>query len=418
MNARVAVFRVDAGPGIGMGHFMRCRSLAMEMLQQSWVVYFVGSGLPEEMLSYQSVSSTINYIPFGTQRESDKDMKQFIELLREHFAGNVDFVIIDSYRFNRDDYALLHLYGGRVPVAVINDLAEHDTPAQVVINPNPLFSPEPYQRQKIPCILCGEKYTLIRPEIMTLRDRQYDPGGPLLISLGGGDVVEPLLNLLSALPEMPERQIIVSVSENCPLNEIESWVKEDPDKRMLNTSTEKFPKLLARAAVAITGGGGTLWEVYCLGIPSISIVWVDNQKNASLIIKDQATSFLVDLISNINVELQSDMLENGMQKLVETLGPPGKTRVVHEKGFRTADVINREQTSLAVDGIESLEAKFLRKALSRLTSGCGFPMEMIKRQRQLIDGQGARRVVEALERQRWQEVPLFSSDYRRSYEDW
>lgn len=418
LNAKIAIFRVDAGPGIGMGHFMRCRSLAIEMLKHSWVVHFVGSGLPEEMLNYQGMSSMINYIPFESHRESSQDMRALLDLLRVRFSGNVDFLIIDSYRYNRDDYALLHLHGGRVPVAVINDLAEHDTPAQVVLNPNPSFSPEPYLRQKIPCILCGEKFTLIRPEILTLRNREYDPNGPFLISLGGGDVVEPLLSLLSVMPELPERQIIVSVSENCPLTELENWAGQKPGLRQLNTSAEKFPELLAGASVAITGGGGTLWEVYCLGIPNISIVWVDNQRNTSLIIKDQATSFLVDLISNINVELQSDMLENGMKKLVETLGPPGKTRVIHEKGFRAADVISREQTSLAVDNLESLEPKILRKALSRLTSGCDFPMEMIKRQRQLIDGQGARRVLEALEQQKWQEVPLFSSDYRRSYEDW
>ncbi len=100
------------------------------------------------------------------------------------------------------------------------------------------------------------------------------------------------------------------------------------------------------------------------------------------------------------------------------MGPPGKTRFVHEKGFRTAQVIDQANTSLGVEDAGKIDARFLRKAISRLSSGCGFPQEMVQRQRQLIDGQGARRVVDALERQTWQVVPLFSADYRRSYEDW
>ncbi|MEW6709535.1 MAG: UDP-2,4-diacetamido-2,4,6-trideoxy-beta-L-altropyranose hydrolase [Candidatus Riflebacteria bacterium] len=418
LNAPVAVFRVDAGPGIGMGHFMRCRTLAIEMLKRNWVVYFVGSGLPAELSRSKTVSSTINYIPFPAQTSSSQDVRQFIELVRARFDRQINYIVFDSYRFNRDDYARLQLFGGRVPVAVIDDLAEHDTPAQVVINPNPMFSPEPYERQKIPCILCGQQYTLVRPEIIALREREYNPAGPVLVSLGGGDVVEPMMKVLNSLPENLENDVIVSVSENCPLDQIQAWVDANPQKRIINNRTDKFPRLLSQASLAITGGGGTLWEVYCLGIPSLSVIWVDNQRNASVIIKDQATSFLVDLISNINIELQSETLENGLQKIVETFGPPGKTRAAHETGYRTAEVISREQTSLAIDGADAIDSRFMRKAISRLTSGCGFPQEMIQRQRQLIDGLGARRVVEALEGQGWQDVELLASDYRRSYEDW
>jgi spore coat polysaccharide biosynthesis predicted glycosyltransferase SpsG len=414
----VAVFRVDAGPGIGMGHFMRCRTIALEMIKRGWFVYFVGWGLPEELMSYSSVNSPISWIEFKPSHETNEDMKRFLEILRTRFSFNVNFVIFDSYRFKRDDYAFLQLFGQRIPVAIIDDMAQQDTPAQVVINPNPLFSPEPYQRQKIPRILCGEQYTLIRPEVVALRDRAYDSAGPVLITLGGGDVVEPLMKVLDAMPEHLGRKIVVSVSQNCPMNEIQNWISNDPENRYVNTDSEKFPELLASASVAITGGGGTLWEVYCLGIPGLSIVWVDNQKHTSTIIKDQATSFLVDLISHINIEMQSEMLETGLQKIVETLGPPGSTRIVHEKGFRTSDVISREKTSLVVDNVEAIDKKFIRKAISRLTSDFGFPQGMMRKQRQLIDGMGAQRVVTALEEQKWEQVPLFGADYRRNYEDW
>lgn len=418
LDAPIAVFRVDAGPGIGMGHFMRCRTLAIELIRHNWVVYFIGWGLPEELMKSHTVNSALNWIEFTLSANTAEESKRLLEILRSQFEMRINFLIFDSYRFNRDDYAFFQMFGQQTPIAVFNDLAEQDTPAQVVINPNPLFSKDPYQRQKIPSILCGEMFTLIRPEVAALRDREYDPNGPVLVTLGGGDVVEPLMKVLNSLPDDLETDVVVSVSSNCPLDEIQGWVAQNQTRRKINTDNEKFPQLLAQASVAITGGGGTLWEVYCLGIPSLSVVWVDNQKHTSTIIKDQATSFLVDLISNINRELKSDLLESGLHQIVETLGPPGTVRISQEKGFRASEVISREKTSLCVESVEEMNTKFIRKAISRLTSSCGFAVEMVQRQRQLIDGKGAERVVEVLEKQKWEAIPLFEADYRRSYEDW
>jgi spore coat polysaccharide biosynthesis predicted glycosyltransferase SpsG len=418
LPAPVAVFRVDAGAGIGMGHFMRCRTLAFAMLKRGWVVCFIGSGLPEELMGFKTVNSIISLIEFKPLQDTMQENKKFLEMIRTIFGDDLRFIVFDSYRFNRDDYALLQMFGNRVPVAVINDLGEQDTPAQVVINPNPLFSPEPYKRQKIPCILCGEKYTLIRPEIVSRRNRVYNPAGPLLISLGGGDVSEPLLKMLDLLPEHLEKSVIVSVSGKCPLDDLLKWQAVNPEKRHINTSVEDFPKLLASASVAITGGGTTLWEVYCLGIPSLCIVWVDNQKNASAIIKDQATSFLVDTISHINMDMQSELLDKGLEKLVETFGPPGRTRLIHEKGYTTSEVVKAKNTSLAVEDIEERKFKFIRRSLLRLSSDCDFPRLMVQKQRELIDGRGAERIVDALEKTGWTPVPLFDADYRRAYEDW
>jgi spore coat polysaccharide biosynthesis predicted glycosyltransferase SpsG len=411
LNAPVAVFRVDAGPGLGMTHFMRCRALAIELLRRSWIVHFVGHGLPEEMLFYRGKNLAINYIPFPSYRESEQDVRAFIRLLRESFFRNLACIIVDSYRFNRDDYVRLQFYDDRVPVAVINDVAEHDTPAQVVINPNPLFSPEPYERQRIPSILCGEAYTLIRPEITALRDRKYNPDGPLLINMGG--VNQATLTVLQSLPDLCERKVIVFVDQDSLSEEIQAWENECPQMRRIETSVSRLPELLFESAITISGGGEILWEIYCLGIPNICIVWAENSNNSTLIIKDQATGFLIDVLSNINVELQSDMLESGLNKIVETLGPPGQTRFVHEIGFRTAEIINKHETSIAIDGLESIDKRTLRKALSRLTSACGFPQEMMERQRELIDGLGAQRIAEVLEQQKWQEVSLFASDYSR-----
>ncbi len=417
---KTAVFRVDAGPGIGMGHFMRCRTLAFEMIRRNWAVFFVGRGLPAELLEFArgGVSAMINLIEFAYFKDSEDDAMDFYNLLSMRFNWGVDCIVIDTYRYSRDDYAYLQRFNsGRVPVVVIDDLADRDTPAQVVINPNPLFNPLPYERQKIPVILCGEKYTLIRPEVSSLAGRTYRSDGPLLVTLGGGDVTGHLMKVLEAIPEDIASRVCVSVSDNCPRDEIDAWANRHPTQRFINTDSRRFPELLASASLAITAGGTTLWEVYALGIPSLCLLWVDNQKQTSVIIKEQATSFLIDIVSQINMELQSEWLENGLQTIVKTVGP-GQTRGVQYQGFCADEVIDREKTSVGIGDSALIDADFIRKTLGRLHAEPEFWEQMCSRQRRLIDGLGVQRCVDAIENIAWQTVPLFEADWRRSYENW
>jgi spore coat polysaccharide biosynthesis predicted glycosyltransferase SpsG len=415
---KTALFRVDAGPGIGMGHFMRCRTLALELVSRNWVVFFAGHGLPEDMLNSSGTIvryNAINLVRFEDFSDSEADVKQLQKLVDEKFADSLDCLIIDTYRYTRDDFVYLQRFNRHhTPVVIIDDMANRDTPAQAVINPNPLFNPEPYERQKIPHILCGENYTLIRPEIVRLRNRPFSNAGPLMITLGGGNVVPHLQRILAALPSDLPNQVCVSVSGNCPLEWLEQWISQKPQQRFLNTDSNRFPELLASSGLAITGGGTTLWEVYCLGIPSLGMVWIDNQKHTTEIIKEQATIFLVDIVANINVELKSDWLDTGLKTMVKHLGHPLQNRGLQQQEFTAAEVIAREKTSVGADNIEVASADFIRQSLARLILQDRFTEEMMARQRNLIDGQGARRCAEALDSIRWQDVALFPADYRRS----
>jgi spore coat polysaccharide biosynthesis predicted glycosyltransferase SpsG len=418
---RTAVFRVDAGPDTGMGHFMRCRTLAFAMIQRNWIVYFVGRGLSVDLLEFRrgDIDSAIRLIKFEDFPSSHDDVASFFGILAGQFGWLVDCVVIDTYRYCRDDFAFLQRFNaGKVPVVVIDDLADRDTPAQAVINPNPLFDPMPYERQKIPLILCGEKYTLIRPEICSLIGRQYRNDGPVLVTLGGGDVVEPMLKVLQAIPEDIGKRICVSVSGNCPRAELDEWVSRHPTERFINSDTRLFPDLLASASMALTAGGTTLWEVYALGIPSICLLWVDNQRQTSVIIKEQATSFLVDVVSRINLELKSEWLDNGLKTIVKTVGEPVQTRSLQQAGFCADEVINREKTSLGVTNSELIDTGFINRAMARLGSEPEFWQQMTSRQQKLIDGQGVKRCVDELEGLKWQSVQLFEADWRREYENW
>jgi len=418
---KTAVFRVDAGPGIGMGHFMRCRTLALELIRRKWVVFFVGSGLPKTIIDNgnRRVNRIINLIEFGPFTTAAEDSRALLELLTEKFDLLIDCLVIDTYFYNREDYAFFQRFGRqRLPVLVIDDLASRDTPAQAVLNPNPLFPREPYERQKIPCIMCGEEYTLIRPEVVELRDRRYSEDGVITITLGGGDVVEPLIMVLSAVPDGLANRICVSVSTNCPLDAINDWISRDPTRRFLNTDSDRFPELLASSAFAITGGGTTLWEAYCLGVPNLCLVWVDNQRQTSVVIKQQATSFLIDFAEQINQGLQSELFGRGIGLLKNGVEPESERRRRELQNQSATDVIRRDNTSFLVDNEGGAGCDFISGILKEFRNMPEQWQEMMRRQRALIDGGGAVRCADRLENLVWQQVELLTSDWRKDFENW
>lgn len=419
--SKTAVFRVDAGPGIGMGHFMRCRTLALELVKRKWVVFFVGSGMAKELSGNDKrrVNQIINLIEFGPFKTAAEDSRALLDMLTREFELRIDCLVIDTYFYNREDYAFLQRFGRqRLPIMVIDDLASRDTPAQAVLNPNPLFSSEPYERQKIPSIMCGEEYTLIRPEVVALRDRPYSDEGLIMITLGGGDVVEPMMRVLSAVPDGLANRICVSVSANCPLDAINDWISRDSTRRFLNTDSDRFPELLASSAFAITGGGTTLWETYCLGVPNLCLVWVDNQRQTSVVIRQQATSFLVDFAEQINQGLQSELFGRGIGLLKSGVEPDSEVRRRELQNQSASDVIRRENTSFLVDNQAGAGNEFVSGILKEFRNMPEQWQEMMRRQRALIDGGGAARCADLLDKLTWQQVDLLPSDWRKDFENW
>ena len=266
--------------------------------------------------------------------------------------------------------------------------------------------------------MCGEEYTLIRPEVVALRDRSYSDEGLIMITLGGGDVVEPMMMVLSAVPDGLANRICVSVSENCPLDAINDWIGRDSTRRFLNTDSDRFPELLASSAFAITGGGTTLWETYCLGVPNLCLVWVDNQRQTSVVIRQQATSFLVDFAEQINQGLQSELFGRGVGLLKSGVEPDSEVRRRELQNQSASDVIRRENTSFLVDNQAGAGNEFISGILREFRNMPEQWQEMMRRQRALIDGGGAARCADLLDKLTWQQVDLLPSDWRKDFENW
>lgn len=336
------LIRADGGPQVGLGHLMRCRSLALELRRLGWDPVFYGDsgagagpgplvdedGLP---LPWRPIEAGLDPRP-GLGSDTARVAREW----------RVRVILVDSYGFTTADFQTLKTVG--VPIIAFDDLGDRDLPVDLIINPNPLVTPAFYKWQtEKPAILAGEMFTIIRPEVLRVpRAGGWREDGSLLVSLGGGDVADLLRQVVHALPADLARPVIASVSPSCSRHLLEIWARIDPSRRALNHDPTLFPELMGKAALAVTGGGTTLWELYYVGVPGVVLLWVDNQKH-------------------------------------------------------TATVARKRQTSLLLDVRAGFRPEPFRELLLSLLADRGRAEAMIRRQQALIDGLGARRLAEAID---------------------
>lgn len=285
------LFRLDAGPDIGLGHFMRCRTLAVAMHKLGWQSVFVGQGLNSPQLENLAQESGIKLTSLPTAHDCGEDAHMFA-----HIAGKMaaQIVVVDKYSYKPEAFRLLRQQ--ELKVVAIDDTAQAIPQVQVMLNPNPGFAPQSYEGHDIDLILCGSDYTLIRPEITELRTRNYCEDGPVLLLLGGGNVSHYLAGVAAAIMAKTSQKLILSISGNYESESLRTWVRAHSDRCELNIDMSRFPQLLAEASLVITGAGGTLWEACCLGLPWLGVIWVDNQRHAAEVAKKFNAGLTVDCV--------------------------------------------------------------------------------------------------------------------------
>ncbi len=288
------LFRTEAGSKIGLGHFSRCRALALKLFLAGYEVKFCGPGLEFERFFGQETSFEL--LPAYSEEKAS-----FIEaclegsLLKSLSGG---FLILDSYSFSGLDFKLMSNACKKhaVVFVVIDDLADREIQADFLINPNPAASDSWYADMAIKKVFTGASYTLIRPEITDLK-RTYDPSGPVLITLGGSQAEKDLIALLETVPDEYFRKIYLSFPS--ATEKLESYVSDSSLKLVLNRDSAKFPELLTKASLAVTAGGTALWEVCCLGLPCAVHILLDNQRKSVKTIKEHEIAFLLDSPLNL-----------------------------------------------------------------------------------------------------------------------
>lgn len=276
-------FRTDASVRIGTGHVMRCLTLAEELRDKGADVAFISRKLSGHLCTLVEKKGYQVFRLPGNGADWQQDADETGRAITK-WGGTVSWLIVDHYGIDRGWEEKLRPLAHKI--MVIDDLADRPHDCDMLLDQNLHQHAEGRYVDLVPrgcTTLLGPGYALLRQEFKEARRtlRQRDGSvNRILVFLGGSDESNETAKVLAALrllhlPDLAVDVVIGSTNQN--KEAIRQACSELPRTTCLE-QVSNMAELMSCADLAIGAGGTATWERCFLGLPSISIVIADNQR--------------------------------------------------------------------------------------------------------------------------------------------
>jgi UDP-2,4-diacetamido-2,4,6-trideoxy-beta-L-altropyranose hydrolase len=280
MAPRTLIIRADASVAMGTGHVMRGLALAQAWQDEGGnAVFAMAHSTPAMDARLQAERMEI--VRWEAAAGSSQDASRTAALAS---SRNADWLAVDGYQF--DDR-----FQGRVKQAgwkllLIDDLGggAHYF-ADLVLNQNVQASERSYRnRESYTRVLLGTRHAMLRREFASWRRLPrvfHRIGRRVLVTMGGSDPDNVSERVIQGLQSVSaggfETKILVGNS-NPHFSSLERAAHQSSNAVCLIRDARNIAELMAWADVAISGAGSTCWEMCLLGLPAILIDLADNQR--------------------------------------------------------------------------------------------------------------------------------------------
>ncbi len=274
-NIPVIYIRADANPNVGMGHIMRCLSIADSLKVRGADIIFV--------LADKGGQSLIKDRGYNVRiLDTPHDRMEVEEQVWEPEEGSI--VIADSY-FVSDRYLtyIKDKAGKKGKVVYMDDLGKHAFPTDILVNYNIYAEDLDYKGLyeksgvDVPQLVLGTGYIPIREEFKGIpKKEQPKDVRDILVSTGGADINHVAYGIVKHLKTVNSKyryHILVG-----GMNPDKESIREMADERILiHENVTDMKSLIMSCDMAISASGSTVYEISACGVPLVTYVMADNQ---------------------------------------------------------------------------------------------------------------------------------------------
>lgn len=327
------IIRADGNTVIGMGHVMRCLSVADALRERGIMpIFLLADNACQDMIQERGHQVHVLGTDYRNMESELPLIRTFLEAAPKKQQRHV--ILVDSYQVTQTYYKELGKLAG---VACLEDMGEA-YPVDLLINYN-IYAPSLHYNDKIThATLLGTRYQPLREEfqqniVYSVRDKITD----VMITTGGGDALFATKAFMECFLKCEElkdlRYHIVSGPFNTHAQELH-WLYDARENVEVHEHVSCMKELMRQCDVILSATGSTIYEVSALGVPLIAFYFAANQQ--------QGAERLSEITSVINCG-------NFAEKPQETVEMAKKTllRCLKDRSYREA--LYREERQL-VDG--------------------------------------------------------------------
>ena len=269
------LFRVDAGPDLGLGHLQRSLSLAIALGKLGMDSLFLTNENESSRQRIKGYRFPLDTLALARSWTSE-DIKTTVDVAARN---ECDAVVVDC-RFAHADY-LAKLRSAGPYLIARDDLAIYPFPCQMVVNGNADACRLPYHSSSNDTVfLLGLDYMVLRPEFGDEYLRTVGGGvANILVILGGSDQYDLMPEILGVLDSLPGNFSVTAVVGPYFHNAAAVMSVARNSKRQIKLvhNPDSVRGLMLEADLAVSAAGQALYELACVGCPTVAIQTAPDQ---------------------------------------------------------------------------------------------------------------------------------------------
>ena len=343
------IFRVDSSSIIGLGHLIRCITLANVFKKNNFDIEFISSNLKvnknfkikKNDFKLNIIKKNNNKIDKNNDKKwlgssIKKDLEQTISILKKiNKIRCVNLLIVDHYSLGYEWEKKIKTYCEKI--LVIDDYHDRNHQCDFFVNPTlPLVSSKLIKKNTF--FLNGPKYIILRDQFRIFRKKIINRNPQIknipkkiLIIMGSSENLDFLNFIINSIYELNYNFNFVLVTK-LNNNLLKNKFKKINNIKVL-TNIDNIAYEMYNADILICSASTVLWEAASLGIPTIAIKTEKNQKhnldfsnkfkisvsikNYKIMSKKSFQKKFFNLVSDFKLRLK---MSRNMIKIVDTHG--------------------------------------------------------------------------------------------------